>query len=165
MADERDKLRPKVAPPHVRAQTAQPDRKAPPYDPAAPAFEMGEFESKTPVFGDPLQRVEYRQKRYSQQMFALREKFDEMQRGQTSAVVTMTEVKTKSEVLAGMLEAMLAAQAEERKAREVREEARAADKAKQKTESRKITMSIIVPSITALGVGIAAIITAIMAAK
>jgi hypothetical protein len=171
MADERDKLIRKPAPAHVRAQTAQPDPDArpralerrPPIDTAAPAFEISDFEAKTPVFGDPLQRVEYRQKRTSQQLFNLREQFDQMKSTQTSAVVTMAEVKTKAEVVAAMLEKMLENAADERRAREAREAMREVEKAKAKAESRKITLSIVVPTITALGAAIAAVIAAIAA--
>jgi hypothetical protein len=166
MADDRDKLKSRPAPPHIRAQTAQPGRLRPrPPDSAAPLDEISEFESETPVFGDPLQRVEYRQRRASQQLFAMREKFDALEKQQQQATVTMVEVKTKAQVVAAMLEKLIEDQVEARREREQRAENREIELAKQKTESRKLTMSIVAPTVTALGAAIAAIIAAIVAAR
>lgn len=176
MPDDRDKFTRKRPPPHVRAQTAQP---APPRasytftdpacDPAAPDREMDDFESETPVFPqmepplrdelarDPaavLARVEWRQKRQSTQMVSVRDQAAAM-RGE------LAEVKAESKVLTGMLAKALDDAAAERRARIERDAARELEKDKARIESRKITLSIVVPTITALGAAIAALVAAL----
>jgi len=186
MPDDRDKLTRKRAPAHVRAQTAgtQPPRAPYPYtypdpehDPAAPDREMTEWDCETPVFpqmdpargdsrGDPaaaIARVEWRQKRQSVQMVSVRDHAAKM-------AAELADVKAQNLVVTKLLAKSLEDAATERRARE-EERQRAKDrdaadeiaKTNAKLESKKLTLSIVVPTISALGATIAAIIAAVAA--
>lgn len=134
---------------------------------AAPDREFGELEERSGVVGEPLERIERRQRNASRQIELVNKRVGSLE-------VTQVGISQEVRALASMLRGLLQAADDERRTRadraaaarleleaaEARKEREDQRKAAERSANRKLIAGILVPSITALFAGIAAVVAA-----